>query len=628
MPSLPQYDGAIEQAERKIQLSLTRLIYDYTEVEGLPMPLASNSAATVQVLGLEDWVIGQAENQLRIFVNLKIWEILSEYQGANANIRDYADKIAEIYNSSRYKELASKIEISEDSLSQLASRITGVDTDKTQDFPNFESYAKVFVLYPIPDITGLWQDDKTFASQRLAGLNPMAIKRVTFSDDIGANWNNLKRKLSPDITEEAVQYFLGPNSSFESAIKEHRLFVCDYEALTHAKAAADAPGAQKGQYLMGPIALFVRTDDFPGLQLAAVQLNQSRTLGGGNNYPSMLAADSAKPGNANKWLMAKMFVQAADLNLNQAVNHLGETHLTEEAFAIAMHRQLAVEHPLYILLSFHFAALIVINKLGELTLLNKAGLIQNILEGGLSGSLELIQNAYAGWDFNDFDFPVRTAKRGLDPASLPYFPYRDDGQLIWDTLGSYVDDYIALYYKTDTDVTGDYELQNWAKEIASSDGGHIKGFNANISSIAELSKIIQRLLWTAGPQHAAVNFPQIDYFAFIPNLPAATYAPPPNNFKTASVDTAEVLALLPPAEQTGVQVKTTYSLAGYHYDQLLGYYDKLDPGARIVCKKYYDALHGGIKAEIDKRNKGREATQGLLSYSFFLPGNIPNSTSV
>jgi arachidonate 15-lipoxygenase len=163
--------------------------------------------------------------------------------------------------------------------------------------------------------------------------------------------------------------------------------------------------------------------------------------------------------------MAKMFVQAADLNLNQAVNHLGETHLTEEAFAIAMHRQLAVEHPLYILLSFHFAALIVINKLGELTLLNKAGLIQNILEGGLSGSLELIQNAYAGWDFNDFDFPVRTAKRGLDPVSLPYFPYRDDGQLIWDTLGSYVDDYIALYYKTDKDVTGDYELQNWATDL-------------------------------------------------------------------------------------------------------------------------------------------------------------------
>jgi hypothetical protein len=45
-------------------------------------------------------------------------------------------------------------------------------------------------------------------------------------------------------------------------------------------------------------------------------------------------------------------------------------------------------------------------------------------------------------------------------------------------------------------------------------------------------------------------------------------------------------------------------------------------------QEYYDALHGGIKSEIDKRNKGREATQGLLPYSFFLPGNIPNSTSV
>ena len=91
MPSLPQYDSVVEQAERKIQLSATRLIYDYEKVEG---PANAIGLLTPQrlftVLGLEDWVIGQAENQLRIFVNLKIWEILSEYQGANANIRDYA----------------------------------------------------------------------------------------------------------------------------------------------------------------------------------------------------------------------------------------------------------------------------------------------------------------------------------------------------------------------------------------------------------------------------------------------------------------------------------------------------------------------------------------------------------
>ena len=87
MPSLPQYYSVVEQAEEKFNY-LTRLIDDYEKVEGLPMPLASDAAATVQVLGLEDWVIGQAENQFRIFVNLKIWEILSEYQGANANIRD------------------------------------------------------------------------------------------------------------------------------------------------------------------------------------------------------------------------------------------------------------------------------------------------------------------------------------------------------------------------------------------------------------------------------------------------------------------------------------------------------------------------------------------------------------
>lgn len=624
--SLPQNDSPIIRAEREVQLLATREIYNYKQVDDLPMPLASNSAAIAQIVTLKDWVKGQVENQLRIFVNLKIWEILSRYQKSDATIEDHASKITEIFNSSRYKELASNIEIREDSLStleELGDRMTRVDIEETYDFPNFASYAKVFNLYKVPDITGLWQDDKTFASQRLAGLNPMTMKRVTLDETIGANWDELQKKLSPDITEAAVKYFLGTDSSFISAINEHRLFVCDYEALTKVKADKNAPGVQKGQYLMGPIALFVRTDDFPGLQLAAVQINQSPTVGERNHYPSMLAADATKPGNANKWIMMKMFIQAADLNFNQAVNHLGETHLTEEAFAIATHRQLALQHPLHILLSYHFTALIVINKLGQLELLNADGIIQQILEGGLSGSLELIQNAYDEWEFDNFDFPAQTAARGLDTNSLSYFPYRDDGQLIWDTLGDYVTEYIGLYYKTDQDVTKDYELQNWAREIASKNHGHIKGFNSSISSIDQLCTIIHRLIWTAGPQHAAVNFPQVDYAAFIPNMPAATY----DKIKDP-VDTADVLALLPPAKQTKVQVNTTYVLAGYYYDQLLDYYSKLAPEPSSVCKKYYDKLNGEIKQKIERRNQNREAQQGLLPYNFFLPSNIPNSTSV
>ena len=61
--------------------------------------------------------------------------------------------------------------------------------------------------------------------------------------------------------------------------------------------------------------------------------------------------------------------------------------------------------------------------------------------------------------------------RGLGAADLIYYPYRDDGMEIWTVLGNYVRDYLALYYKTDADVTEDYELQNWAKELSRAAGG-------------------------------------------------------------------------------------------------------------------------------------------------------------
>jgi arachidonate 15-lipoxygenase len=545
-PSLPQDDGLVEQYEREAQLRLWRLLYQYKDVEGLPMPMADEAAAAAQLLTLEEWVKGQAENQAKILFDLKIWEFLTHFEKA---------------------------------------------------LNSLEEYAKVFTTFSVPEIAGTWRDDKIFSSQRLAGLNPMVLQRVTIDGDVGLRWSDLRQKLSPQIDDTVVQHFLGRDSTLTKAVQDNCLFVCDFEALTKAKAAPNAPGAQRGQYLLGPIALFVKTSQFRGVQIAAIQLNQSDET---TDFPVMCAYQADQPGNAAKWLMAKMFLQAADLNYNQIVNHLAQTHLVEEAFALSTHRNLALQHPLHILLNYHFAALLVINQAGILTLLNPTGAVQQILEGGLAGSLELIQQNYAEWTFDDFDFPSNYQRRGLTREFLPYFPYRDDGTLLWDLLGQYVHDYLALYYRPNTEgdknVQLDYELQCWARELSregkgeDSGLGKVAGFPPEISSFIELCTIVHRLIWTAGPQHAAVNFPQLEYATFIPNLPGATYIDPPKNFQDTTIDSTDLLRLLPPKEQTSTQVSTSYALAGYHYDQLLDYYGDLPLEAGQVAKKYYDEL--------------------------------------
>ena len=570
-PSLPQKDNELEKKEREIQLHFARDLYEYSTEAGLPMPMAASKAALAQVPGLLDWVEGQGINQAKIFADLQLWQL---------------------------------------------------ETFGQNNFSSLADYAKVFTLFETPNIVQTWQDDKVFGSQRLGGLNPMTISLVTADGWVGVKWSELSAKLSPRINDDAIKPFLGTAATLEQAVNQKLIYVTDYSPLGEVVAGSNAPGWQAGLKLMAPIALYVKTQDFGGLQPVAIQMDQAP------DSQVYFAVDGQQPSNKYQWLMAKIFLQSADLNLNQVLNHLAFTHLIEEGFAVATHRRLAWQHPLYILLTKHFTALLVINELGVLTLINQTGIIQQIFEGGIDGSLKLIENAYRNWTFNDMDYPANLKHRGVDnPDLLPYYPYRDDGMLIWNLLGDYVKEYLDLYYLSDEDVVKDYELQSWAAQLSGgldSGAGKVPGFPSTIQTREQLVDIVRRIIWTAGPQHAAVNFPQNDYTTFIPNASGATYARPVQG----NVDEAALLKILAPKDQTGVQVKTSYALAGYHYDQLLNYTLNTQDGSNAVVRKYYLQLTTAVRGQIVAQNQKRAEQAGLLVYPYFLPENIPNSTSV
>jgi arachidonate 15-lipoxygenase len=326
--------------------------------------------------------------------------------------------------------------------------------------------------------------------------------------------------------------------------------------------------------------------------------------------------------------MAKIFVQSADYNYNQLVNHLAFTHLLEESICLAMHRRLSHQHPLYRLLVNHFTALLEINQIGVLTLISKSGIIAHILEGGLGGSLDLIRNEYANWTFDALDFPAQIARRGTnDAATLPYYPFRDDGMLVWNLLGNYVDEYLAIYYASDDEVARDYELAGFAGQLSGTiDGGvgRVPGFPSAIETREQLREVIRRIVWMAGPQHAAVNYPQVDFSTFIPNMSGATYAAPAE----AAVDATGLLAFLAPKTVTEAQLHTSYALAGYQYDRLLDYSLCSGDASQALVTKYFGLLTSSVTPTIVQRNVERAATPGLLAYPYLLPENIPNSTSV
>jgi arachidonate 15-lipoxygenase len=566
-PTLPQNDGLVERAEREAELALAREAYEYAPNASVPMPMAASKTALFALTETIPWFEGWLLNQGKCVADLTAWKLKTKTQPT---------------------------------------------------MPDLAAYADVFVTYDTPEIVTTWQDDRIFAAQRLAGLNPTSLVAVT-PDGAGPTLATLRRRFGTALTDATLVPFFGAGATLERVVADGRLFVSDYAALGDITADADAPGWQAGQKLVAPIALFARTGDGASLDPVAIALGQNRTY---------FARDERTAAGDERWAMAKIFVQSADYNYNQLINHLAFTHLLEESICLAMHRRLSHQHPLYRLLVNHFTALLEINQIGVLTLISKTGIISQILEGGLGGSLDLIRNEYGNWTFDALDFPAQIASRGTnDAATLPYYPFRDDGMLVWNLLGNYIDDYLALYYTSDDDVARDYELAGFAGQLAGTTDagvGRVPGFPSTIETLDQLRETIRRIVWMAGPQHAAVNYPQIDFSTFVPNMSGATFAPPAD----AAVDATGLLAFLAPKTITEAQVHTSYALAGYQYDRLLDYTLCPADGSQALVTKYFGILNTSIAPTIVQRNVERAATPGLLAYPYLLPANIPNSTSV
>jgi arachidonate 15-lipoxygenase len=562
-PTLPQEDSPLERIARDLELIAARFIYSYADPQrtGLPMPLVAGRVAYLEIPANIQWINGFLWNN------------------AANNANDAAN-----------------------------ARLTG------QSPWTLESYAEVFATVKTPPIVESWKDDSTFCVQRLAGLNPLSLARVTADGSAGAAWPSLQRRAP--FGDEILSRWLGGDATFARAIAENRLYVADYALLGNVTAPASAPAPwQQNRQLLAPVALFIRPTDFAGLEPVGIAID-----------PQMLFSPADDDG---RWEMAKLFVQSADYNVAQVLNHLCFTHLIEEAFCLASVRRLAWCHPIHRLLAHHFGQLLIINELGVKLLLSTDGAMQKILQGALDGSLDLMRLSYKNWSFADLDFEASLKSRGVDDAAaLPYYPYRDDGRLIWNLLGNYLSDYVNIYYPSDAEVRSDPELQGWAQELAGllDDGqGRVAGFPETIGSREQLAIVLRRIVWTAGPQHAAVNYPQVDFASYVPNMTAATYQPPVSQ---GPVSDAELLAMMAPRAQTGTQTTVSYVLAAWHYDQLLNYNLCSDDASQQLVTKTYGQLHGAVREAILARNRDRRKTPGLIAYSHLLPENIPNATSV
>ncbi len=457
-------------------------------------------------------------------------------------------------------------------------------------------FSRLFILEEEPAIGKIWTTDEGFDNQRNWGCNPQALKRI------GALPSGMA------LTDTDVVNVLGDGNSIADLIQKKRLYLIEYPELAHIKKGNVWKGSAMS--VKAPRAVFAWDTEGRRLRCLGIQVRPDQK---GRIFKS----NDPK----NEWLAAKIAVQCADATHQELGTHFAWTHTVMIPFAVSTRRQLAVEHPIHIMLDPHLTYYLFDNELGRTAFVNPGGPVDRMMGGTLEESIGVAAELYHKWNLFDSAHPSDLARRGVDdPSILPDYPFRDDGLLIWDALGRYVRNYIDIYYPDDVAVQADPELQAWAYEIASTDeneqGGKVKGMPSSIDDKTQLSEILRLAIWTMAPLHSMLNFSQWDYI-YAPNMPYALYD---EISEEGPVSDEDIMKILPPYSQAAFQLKWNKILTSYHYDKFANYRTPFeDEMAQRVLKKFQDELIE-IEIEIDLRE-----TKRTIKFPYFKPSRCINS---
>ncbi|HIK04959.1 MAG TPA: hypothetical protein IGS40_09610 [Trichormus sp. M33_DOE_039] len=269
-----------------------------------------------------------------------------------------------------------------------------------------------------PETVKSFQRDQVFAYMQVAGPNPVMLQQIKKIDS----------KLP--ITNEQYQNVVSQDS-LVAALQEGRLYLADYSLLDD---LVNGNFGAKPKYMYAPVALFaVPPDKYQDKNLLPIAIRCQQTPEDENTIFTPLDGDN--------WMTAKTVLQMADSNYHELISHLAQTHLFIEPFVLATNRCFQDNHAVRFLLKPHLQGTILINYGAHKLLLAPEGPIDALLGGTIGSNCQLaIKKAKSHLaNFNDVAFSKTLEKRGVNNSQqLPIYPYRDDGQRIWDAIHQWV----------------------------------------------------------------------------------------------------------------------------------------------------------------------------------------------
>ncbi|HEY2512044.1 MAG TPA: hypothetical protein VGI39_14350, partial [Polyangiaceae bacterium] len=318
VPTLPQSDDPLTALARQQALAATRVVYNWTTnypfLPGVPKLGTTLPPAEVQSV---EWTILEGQTLVQVTTNLLAWIAANPGVVVPVGLDQVPSSLSALQNQLSATQAAYALLISalgvggtltsgivqtlqqqqqtlQSSHDQLWGQLKALVQESQWTGPTAGSndyiagYNAMFQTEPLPLDAPTFRDDATFANLRVAGANPMMIRRVLA----------LPSKLP--LTDAQYQQVMGAGDCLADAIAGARLYLADYVDLGGLAPSGPIAKAESGVgYAYKPMALFAVPKGGSSLVPVAIQCDQDPT-----RFPMFLSAAPGEPGYW-AWQMAK-----------------------------------------------------------------------------------------------------------------------------------------------------------------------------------------------------------------------------------------------------------------------------------------------------------------------------------
>lgn len=317
------------------------------------------------------------------------------------------------------------------------------------------------------------------------------------------------------------------NDDLDKAMSQKRVFIANYKQFEEACAAGPDAPYDYGAKLYAPIALFAlpKVSGKKTLKIIAIQPTQD---------PSSHITTPAD--DYWTWQKAKNVVTTIS-SFSAVIDHLG-AHMFMGRMPVGYYRCISNQHPLRSLLDPHMMSMVRNNFDG---VFNEVGLIlqpgqdpfgnpENGLLSGLFDKIsgigsrhflsETLRRASELHFIEDSTPMTRKQRRDSDYRKISDHASFDD-DIAMPIIYDWVKGYLELYYKSDSDVSNDTELQAFLSYVANE--GDMKGFPSSAYSKSELIDTITRIIYWTSINHSLdrlashMKLGALGYFGSLPD---------------------------------------------------------------------------------------------------------------